>query len=180
MPPPPTPPFPDFFFQWAGPEKLGYKHAFQLYSYSLRPFSKAIHRFRPPSLYRVNIFFSFSNLGCSLHGEMSKIVEPAPLNGNRVNKELIPLQYKHISNSKIIHNLCTNYKLFKARIQRFLNQSRVVYLFWESYFPPPLPLLELYFFSKVHDLKQVYFTGPAETSGGGVQRRPLLSFFFGF
>ena len=139
----------------------------------------------PPSLYRVNIFFSFSNLGCSLHGEMSKIVEccrtSTIIYGNRANKELIPLQYKHISNSKIIHNLCTNYILFiKARIQRFLNQSRVVYLFWESY-SPPLPLLELYFFSKVHDLKQVYFTGPAETSGGGgVQRRPLLSFFLDF
>ena len=133
----------------------------------------------PPSLYRVNIFFSFSNLGCSLHGEMSKIVEPAPLNGNRVNKELIPLQYKHISNSKIIHNLCTNYKLFKARIQRFLNQSRVVYLFWESYFPPPSPFWNYIFFQSPR-LEQVYLTGPAETSGGGVQRRPLLSFFFGF
>ena len=138
----------------------------------------------PPSLYRVNIFFSFSNLGCSLHGEMSKIVEccrtSTIIYGNRANKELIPLQYKHISNSKIIHNLCTNYKLFKARIQRFLNQSRAVYLFWESYFPPPLPLLELYFFSKVHDLKQVYFTGPAETSGGGRAEEAPLVVFFGF
>ena len=139
----------------------------------------------PPSLYRVNIFFSFSNLGCSLHGEMSKIVEccrtSTIIYGNRANKELIPLQYKHISNSKIIHNLCTNYKLFiKARIQRFLNQSRVVYLFWESYFPPPSPPFGIIFFSKVHDLKQVYLTGPAETSGGGVQRRPLLSFFLDF
>ena len=50
------------FFEWAGLEKLGYKHAFQ--PYSLRPFSKggrgtptpqAIHRFRPPSLYRVKL-----------------------------------------------------------------------------------------------------------------------------
>ena len=43
----------------AGLEKLGYKHAFQPYSYSLRPFSKAInkaiHRLRPPSLYRVKV-----------------------------------------------------------------------------------------------------------------------------
>ena len=135
----------------------------------------------PPSLYRVNIFFSFSNLGCSLHGEMSKIVEPAPLNGNRVNKELIPLQYKHISNSKIIHNLCTNYKLFiKARIQRFLNQSRVVYLFWESYFPPPSPFWNYIFFPKSTTWNRCILQGPRKHQGGGVQRRPLLSFFLDF
>ena len=28
------------FFLWAGLEKLSYKHAFQPYSYSIRPFSK--------------------------------------------------------------------------------------------------------------------------------------------
>ena len=50
------------FFQWASLEKLCYEHAFQPYTYSLRPFSRgggkrplpqAIHRFRPPSLFRV-------------------------------------------------------------------------------------------------------------------------------
>ena len=45
------------FFKGAGLEKLGYEHAFQPYTYSLRLFSKggdappqSIHRFRPPSL----------------------------------------------------------------------------------------------------------------------------------
>ena len=47
-----------YFFQWAGLEKLGYEHAFQLYTYSLRPFSmgrwawdasQALQRFRPPA-----------------------------------------------------------------------------------------------------------------------------------
>ena len=28
------------FFQWAGLENLGYEHAFNSYTYSLRPFSK--------------------------------------------------------------------------------------------------------------------------------------------
>ena len=45
---------------------MGYEHAFQPYTYSLRPFSRgggrqtppqAIHRFRPPSLFRVNHSF---------------------------------------------------------------------------------------------------------------------------
>ena len=46
------------FFQWAGLEKLGFKHAFQPYTYSLRPFSpQSIHKFRPPSLYRVKSFY---------------------------------------------------------------------------------------------------------------------------
>ena len=110
---------------------------------------------------------------------MSKIVEPAPLNGNRVNKELIPLQYKHISNSKIIHNLCTNYKLFiKARIQRFLNQSRVVYLFWESYFPPPSPFWNYIFFQSPRLETGVFDRARGNIRGGRAEEAPLVVFFW--
>ena len=47
------------FFLWAGLKKLGYEHAFQPYTYSLRPFSRggpqAIHRFRPPAFIGLSI-----------------------------------------------------------------------------------------------------------------------------
>ena len=52
------------FFSMSWPWILGYEHAFQPYTYSLRPFSRggmpnappqAIHSFKPPSLFRVNI-----------------------------------------------------------------------------------------------------------------------------
>ena len=39
------------FFLWAGLEKLGYEHAFQPYTYSLRPFSRGGGAKRPPRLY---------------------------------------------------------------------------------------------------------------------------------
>jgi len=38
-------------FLWAGHEKLGYEHAFQLYTYSLGPFSRGGGAKRPPRLY---------------------------------------------------------------------------------------------------------------------------------
>ena len=46
------------FFNKLALKKLGYEHAFKPYTYSLRPFSihTSIHRFRPPSLYRVKTY----------------------------------------------------------------------------------------------------------------------------